>query len=107
MTFREIKCSVFSLPSASHDSTSEEFGGQGQEIDEERKRSSIGSTVVKSRMKATVIDLEFHSLRTLYTHSCVTFSILFVRFLIQLEKNRDKNQERCLGMLIFLGGKKK
>lgn len=51
---------------------------------------------------------EPNSLRTLYTHSCVIFSILFVRFFIQLEKNRDKNQERCLGcwFFFFLGEKR-
>lgn len=35
----KIQC--LSLPNASHDSTAEEFGGQGQEADEERKSSSI------------------------------------------------------------------
>lgn len=66
VTFREIKCSVFTLPSASHDSNSEEFGGQGQEIHEERKRKNISSTVVKSRMKVSVIDLESFILLGLY-----------------------------------------
>lgn len=49
-------------------------------------------------------DLESSIHQDFYTHSCVIFSILFVRFFIQLEKkNRDKSQEDTRHCRLVLG----